>query len=93
MKITNGVININVPFDNFSIDLSKYVIGNDRYAKQIYEIEVLDGRVEVGVGVDVSINGSTLFILFKKKISLSLTVRQKYILNLEIKATLNIIPS
>ena len=82
-KITDGVININVPPDNVSIDLSKYVIGTNG-KKQLYEIEVLDG---------ITINGSTLLISTKKEISLNLTVRQKFILNREIKATLNIIPS
>ena len=85
------VIDINIPVDNFSIDLSKYVVGNNG-EKQIYEIEVLDDRMEVGVDVSI-INGSTLFILLKKQTSLTLTVRQKYFINLEIKATLNIIPS
>jgi allophanate hydrolase subunit 2 len=82
--------NTRIPFDNFSINLANYVVGNNR-AKITYEIEVLDDGMKVGD--DVKINGSTLFILLKKQISSSLTVRQKYYYNLEIKATLNIIPS
>jgi hypothetical protein len=88
MKDDEVVIDINIPSDNFSIDLSKYVVGNNG-EKQIYEIEALDNSVDVGVGVEL-LNGSILFILIKKKISLKLTVRQKYYINLEIKATLNI---
>jgi hypothetical protein len=73
--------------NNYSIDFAKYVVTNTN-AKITYEIQVIHDRMEVGV--DVKINGSTLFILYKKATSLTLIVRQKEAKN---SITLNIIPS
>ena len=88
---TGDVINIYISQDNYKLDLSEYVVANSSYqqcdtcpminVKQIYEISENT--------TNVTLNGSILTIKNKNiPGSCTLTVRQKYIHNLEISIKL-----
>ena len=87
------VIEIYISQDNYNLDLSEYVVANSSYkrcgncpmiiVKQIYEIS------ENTTNDNVTLNGSILTIKNKNiPGSCTLTVRQKYINNLEISIKL-----